>query len=159
MTTVAFQVDEFQSVLKQADGSYLRSSERPPMSFDYEVLTFTNSQKTRFWNNQSINLTQDEIAEVQAYIDTIEADDNLSETMAQIHQSKKILAATDWYVVRKMEIGTEIPENITLMRTKAREPAIEFSNAITAVSTFSLIKLSTTSLNVKRGSISTGFTK
>lgn len=121
MTTVAFQVDEFQSVLKQADGSYLRSSERPPMSFDYEVLTFTNSQKTRFWNNQSINLTEDEIAEVQAYINTIEADDNLSETMAQIHQSKKILVATDWYVVRKMEIGTEIPENITLMRTKARE--------------------------------------
>ena len=121
MTTVAFQVDEFQSTLKQADGSYLRSSERPPMSFDYEVLTFTNSQKTRFWNNQSINLTEDEIAEVQAYINTIEADDNLSETMAQIHQSKKILAATDWYVVRKMEIGTEIPENITLMRTKARE--------------------------------------
>ena len=121
MTTVAFQVDEFQSVLKQADGSYLRSSERPPMSFDYEVLTFTNSQKTRFWNNQSINLTEDEIAEVQAYIATIEADVNLSEKMAQIHQSKKILAATDWYVVRQLEIGTAIPENITLMRTKARE--------------------------------------
>lgn len=121
MTTVAFQVDEFQSVLKQADGSYLRSSERPPMSFDYEVLTFTNSQKTRFWNNQSINLTDDEIAEVQAYVDGIQADDSLSETMAQIHQSKKILAATDWYVVRKLEIGTEIPENITLMRTRARQ--------------------------------------
>jgi hypothetical protein len=87
MTTIAFQVDEFQSVLKQADGSYLRSNERPPMSFDYEVLTFTNSQKTRFWNNQSINLTEDEIAEVQTYVDSIQADNGLSETMAQIHQS------------------------------------------------------------------------
>ena len=120
MTTVAFQVDEFQSVLKQADGSYLRSNERPPMSFDYEVLTFTNSQKTRFWNNQSINLTEDEIAEVQTYVDSIQADNGLSETMAQIHQSKKILAATDWYVVRKLEIGTEVPEHITNMRATAR---------------------------------------
>jgi hypothetical protein len=120
MTTIAFQVDEFQSVLKQADGSYLRSNERPPMSFDYEVLTFTNSQKTRFWNNQSINLTEDEIAEVQTYVDSIQADNGLSETMAQIHQSKKILAATDWYVVRKLEIGTEIPEHITNMRATAR---------------------------------------
>jgi len=120
MTTIAFQVDEFQSVLKQADGSYLRSNERPPMSFDYEVLTFTNSQKTRFWNNQSINLTEDEIAEVQTYVDSIQADNGLSETMAQIHQSKKILAATDWYVVRKLEIGTEVPEHITNMRATAR---------------------------------------
>ncbi len=121
MTTIAFQVDEFQSTLKQADGSYLRSNERPPMSFDYEVLTFTPSQKTRFWNNQSINLTDDEIIEVQAYVDSIESENSLSESMAQIHQSKKILAATDWYVVRQLEIGTEIPENITLMRTKARD--------------------------------------
>lgn len=120
MTTIAFQVDEFQSVLKQADGSFLRSNERPPMSFDYEVLTFTNSQKTRFWNNQSINLTEDEISEVQTYVDSIQADNGLSETMAQIHQSKKILAATDWYVVRKLEIGTEIPEHITNMRATAR---------------------------------------
>jgi hypothetical protein len=117
---IAFQIDEFQSILKQNDGRVLRSNDRPPMSFDYEVLTFTPNDKSRFWNGVRHNLTEEQITEVQTYIDSIEADTALSETMAQIHQSKKILSATDWYVIRFLETGKAVPEHITEMRTKAR---------------------------------------
>lgn len=117
---IAFQIDEFQSILKQNDGRVLRSNDRPPMSFDYEVLTFTPTDKSRFWNNVRYELTAEQITEVQNYIDGIEADTALSETMAQIHQSKKILSATDWYVIRFLETGKAVPENITEMRTTAR---------------------------------------
>jgi hypothetical protein len=117
---IAFQIDEFQSILKQNDGRVLRSNDRPPMSFDYEVLTFTPNDKSRFWNGVRHDLTEEQITEVQTYIDSIEADTALSETMAQIHQSKKILSATDWYVIRFLETGKAVPEHITEMRTKAR---------------------------------------
>lgn len=121
MTHLAFQVNEFNTTLKMEDGSILRSNGRPAMSFDYDVLTFTESDKTRFWNNERIALTDDEIVEVQAYVDGIVGDENLSILMSQIHQSKSILAATDWYIIRHLETGKAVPENITQMRVKARE--------------------------------------
>jgi len=118
---LAFQIDEFQTILKKADGKILRSNARPPMSFDYEVLTFTEQDKSRFWAGQRYNLTTDEIAEVQAYVDSVEEDTNLTDHMTVIHQAKKILAATDWYVVRLLETGTPVPEDISNMRTLARK--------------------------------------
>ena len=121
MTHLAFQVNEFNTTLKMEDGSILRSNGRPAMSFDYDVLTFTESDKTRFWNNERIALTDDQIVEVQAYVDGIVGDENLSILMSQIHQSKSILAATDWYIIRQLETGKAVPENITQMREKARE--------------------------------------
>jgi hypothetical protein len=121
MTTIAFQVDEFQSIIKKQDGSILRSNARPPMSFDYEVLTFTTQEKTRFWAGERHELTDEQITEVEAYVNSIEVDADLSSTMARIHQSKKILAATDWYVIRFLETGKAVPDHITDMRTKARD--------------------------------------
>ena len=121
ITINAFQVDNFQSVARLPDGTYLRSNERPIMSFDYDVLTFTSEVKQRTWNGQPIDLTADQITEVQAYIDTIEVDADKSDAMATIHAGRKILEGTDWYVIRQMETGTAVPDNILEMRTKARE--------------------------------------
>lgn len=45
------------------------------------------------------------------------------------------LAATDWYVVRKQEVGTEIPEKIVLYRNKVRQAAESNKVAINAAST------------------------
>lgn len=121
-TTInAFQVDSFQSVARRSDGTYLRSNERPTMSFDYDVLTFTAELKQRSWNGQPIDLTEDQIVEVQAYIDTIEVDAEMNDAMSIIHNSKKMLEGTDWYVTRQSETGKAIPDNIKEMRTKARE--------------------------------------
>jgi len=117
----AFQVDEFGATAKTSEGRILKSSERPPMSFDYEVLTFTTQEKHRFWQLQRHELTEDEQAEVQRYIDTIEVDGALTEQLAQNQQAKKILASTDWYVIRFLETGVPVPPEITDMRAKARE--------------------------------------
>lgn len=117
---VAFQVNEFQTILKQDNGAVLRSNARPAMSFDYEVLTYTLTDKSRFWRGTKHDLTAEEIIEVENYISTVEEDPSTTNSMTQIHQSKSILAATDWYVIRKLETGKEIPANISEMRATAR---------------------------------------
>ena len=118
---VGFQVDDFQSVARTTNGSFLRSNARPTMSFDYDILTFTSNLKNRTWQGEAFELTEDEVAEVEAYITTIATDESLSDAMAQIHESKKMLAGTDWYVIRKMDTGVEIPDNIKQLRARARE--------------------------------------
>lgn len=118
---VAFQINEFQTTLKTVDGRILRSNSRPPMSFDYEVLTFTTQEKSRFWAGQKYNLSDEEILEVQSYVDSVEADPALTGIMTQIHQSKSILASTDWAVIKSLETGIPVPEHITKLRTEARK--------------------------------------
>ena len=118
---IAFQIDEFGTTAKTDDNRVLRSNARPPMSFDYEVLTFTNYEKTRFWQLNKVNLTDDECAEVQRHIDSIEVNTELTQELSRNHQARKILQSTDWYVVRFLETGTPVPEEITEMRRQARE--------------------------------------
>lgn len=118
---IAFQIDEFGTTAKTDSNQVLRSNARPPMSFDYEVLTFTNYEKTRFWQLNKVNLTDDECAEVQRHIDSIEVNTALTQELSQNHQARKILQSTDWYVVRFLETGTPVPEEITEMRRQARE--------------------------------------
>jgi hypothetical protein len=121
---IAFQIDEFGTTAKTDDNRVLRSNARPPMSFDYEVLTFTNYEKTRFWQLNKVNLTDDECAEVQRHIDSIEVNTELTQELSRNHQARKILQSTDWYVVRFLETGTPVPEEITEMRRQARENII-----------------------------------
>lgn len=118
---IAFQIDEFGTTAKTDDNKVLRSNARPPMSFDYEVLTFTAHDKSRFWQLNKVNLTDDECAEVQRHIDSIEVNTALTQELSQNHQARKILQSTDWYVVRFLETGTPVPEEITEMRRQARE--------------------------------------
>jgi len=122
---VAYQTDEFGTTIRYDDGRVLRSSSRPPMSFDYEVITYTHNTKTRFWDGNIYPLTSEEITEVESYIESVSADEELSEQMARVHQSRKILQSTDWYVVRYMDTGKDIPDNIKKLREKARELANE----------------------------------
>ena len=51
-------------------------------------------------------------------------DKELTTQMAQNHQARKILAQTDWYVIRKMETGKEIPDNIISLRMQARSNVV-----------------------------------
>ena len=116
----ALQIDEFGTVGRTQDGQTLRSASRPPFSFDYEVLTYTPIERSRFWKLERHKLTEEQEAEVERHIDSITVDTELTTRMAQNHQARKILADTDWYVVRKMETGKEIPADIADMRNKAR---------------------------------------
>tara|TARA_X000001036_G_scaffold141529_1_gene134382 strand:- start:495 stop:908 length:414 start_codon:yes stop_codon:yes gene_type:complete len=121
----ALQIDEFGTVGRTQDGQTLRSASRPPFSFDYEVLTYTPIERSRFWKLERHKLTEEQEAEVERHIDSITVDTELTTRMAQNHQARKILADTDWYVVRKMENGKEIPDHIIDMRMKARSLVVD----------------------------------
>ena len=59
-----------------------------------------------------------------------------SNFVSQIKQTAgSILIQTDWYVVRKADIGTEIPENVITYRASIRERSNELEQAINGVTT------------------------
>jgi len=52
---------------------------------------------------------------------------------AEIENLKLDLATTDWYVVRFVETGTPIPENVLAERQSKRERINELQNQIAAM--------------------------
>ena len=124
MTIIAFQIDEFGTTGRTNDGEVLRSNTIPTFSFDYDVLTYTQNERSRFWQLERHKLTEEQEAEVERHISGIVVDTELTTQMAQYHQARKILAQTDWYVVRKMETGKEIPDNIISLRMQARSNVV-----------------------------------
>ena len=116
----AFQVDQWGTVGRKKDGILIRSGTRPTFSFEYETVTYTENEKTVFYNLERRNLTVEEQEEVLRYISTIVIDQELSEKMTANAQAKSILEQTDWYVIRKIETDKAIPEDITSMRVQAR---------------------------------------
>ena len=124
MTIIAFQIDEFGTTGRTSGGELLRSLTIPSFSFDYDVLTYTQNERSRFWQLERHKLTEEQEAEVERHISGIVVDTELTKRMAQNHQARKILAQTDWYVVRKMETGKEIPDQIIAMRMQARSNVV-----------------------------------
>jgi ABC-type proline/glycine betaine transport system ATPase subunit len=57
-----------------------------------------------------------------------------SQNIAQVKQTAgSLLAGTDWYVVRKAEVGTDVPANVTAYRAAVRAEANRLEAAISAV--------------------------
>ena len=58
-----------------------------------------------------------------------------SQNIAQVNQTAgSLLAQTDWYVVRKADIGTDVPADVTAYRAAVRAEADRVEAAIAAVS-------------------------
>lgn len=117
---VFFQVNDFGVTYVTEDERVLKSQSRPPMSFDYEILTYSKDEKTVYKNLSKRDLTANEIEEVEAYLATIEEDPELTRKMAKNMQAKHYLSNTDWYVIRQIETGAPIPETILENRRLAR---------------------------------------
>ena len=98
----------------------LKSSSQPQMSFDYEILTYSNDERTIYINFTKRDMTPEEETEVSDYIKSIEADEMLSLQMLRNEQARDILEKTDWYVIRHQETGMPIPEDILTLREQAR---------------------------------------
>ena len=49
----------------------------------------------------------------------------MNSSVHRVGMAKSYLASTDWYVSRKSETGTAIPENISALRAQARIDASE----------------------------------
>lgn len=118
---VQFQVNQSGVTVKYDSGIILRSSARPPMSFDYDILTYTDEEKTVFHNFSKRDLTPSELTEVSQYIDSIQEDTELTQKMARNAQAAQILHQTDWYVTRSFETGKPIPDHILALRQSARD--------------------------------------
>ena len=63
MTIIAFQIDEFGTTGRTTGGEVLRSNTIPTFSFDYDVLTYTQNERSRFWQLERHKLTEEQEAE------------------------------------------------------------------------------------------------
>jgi hypothetical protein len=77
-------------------------------------------------------------AETEQMVDTTEqvvTKGLKSQNIAQVKQTAgSLLAQTDWYVVRKADIGTDVPADVTAYRAAVRAEADRLEAAIAAVS-------------------------
>lgn len=102
----------------------LKSNSKPPMSFDYEILTYSADEKTVYVNYSRRDLTAEELEEVESYILSIQENEDFSLMMLKNMQAKEVLNTTDWFVIRLLETGVPIPEEITELRAAAREEIV-----------------------------------
>ena len=120
ITDVFFQVTWDGVTYVTSLRKVLKSSSNPPMSFDYEILTYSNDEKSIYLNFTKRDMTEEEETEVSDYIKSIEADEALSLKMLRNEQARDILEKTDWDVIRKQETGVAIPEDVLTLREQAR---------------------------------------
>lgn len=97
------------------------SSIKPTFSFQYSSLTFIANKKTYTFNNQEYPLTSEQQAEVAAFIESVNPDPALTAQIVTNLEAKRYLYETDWYVVRFIETGIPVPEDITNARAAARQ--------------------------------------
>lgn len=108
------------SVLK-VDGTKLFNNIRPVFSFEYQAMKFINSvQHYLLADGTVVDMTEAQIAEVSAYLETVQEDPALTAALRANDSSLRYLSTTDWYVVRLMETGVPIPADITAARAIAR---------------------------------------
>jgi hypothetical protein len=90
---------------------------KPVFSFEYQALSYDGI--TGGFRNENVDteLTTEQIQEIEDYIAAITADPIEQTNM----DSQMYLAETDWYVVRKFETGTAIPQEVLIKRQEARE--------------------------------------
>lgn len=81
----------------------------------------------RIVNGKRIEITEQEESAIQA-----EWSDNVTKqaTIQEIADLKALLKATDWYVIRKMENQTEIPNLISQRRTAARQRLSQLNESL-----------------------------
>jgi len=120
ITDVFFQVTWDGVTYVTSLRKVLKSSSQPPMSFDYEILTYSNDERSVYINFTKRDMTAEEETEVSDYIKTIEADEALSLKMLRNEQARDILEKTDWYVIRQQETGVAVPEDVLTLREQAR---------------------------------------
>jgi hypothetical protein len=109
-----------QSTVLYGDGKTLTAHIKPLMSFSYDRLRYTNSEKFYVIGDETIPLSNDQIDEIEQYISTITENKEATKMVADNRLNLQFLHSTDWYVVRFLETGVPIPEEISLKRAEAR---------------------------------------
>lgn len=107
-------------VVKVGSERSLQSNQKPEFSFDYDSLRFSTSIKEYTLAGQTIGMSEAEQRELLDYLATVEEDTAMTTRVARTTKCERYLNATDWYVVRKMETGAEIPADVTAERETCR---------------------------------------
>ena len=94
----------------------LKIEELGPISFDSENNVFTYAVNNKTWSETLSKLKENQIEETKII-------------------AKTILYNTDWYVVRKAEKGTAIPDDIELQRDNIRIACDNHETAINNLTT------------------------
>lgn len=91
-----------------------------PISFDSENNVFTYPVNDKTWSETLAQLKEKQIEEAKIF-------------------AKTLLYNTDWYVVRKAEKGTAIPDDIETQRDNIRTACNNHESAINALTTKSAV--------------------
>ena len=96
----------------------LTSNLKPEFSFEYDAVSYSSVDgiNTYQHDNVDVDLSPANIAEIEAFIATVEAD-----PVEQLNADSRLyLLQTDWYAIRQMESGVEIPVDVFAKRAAAR---------------------------------------
>lgn len=107
-------------VVKAGSDRSLQSNLKPEFSFDYDSLRFSTSIKEYNLSGQVFGMSEAEQQELLDYLATVEEDAEMTARVARTAKCEQYLNATDWYVVRKIETGAEIPADVTAERQTCR---------------------------------------
>jgi len=108
------------------DGRHIAGPTRPVFSFEYDALQFSMNVRSYVHAGVEVAMNEAQIAEVLHFLNHLDVSEAQSRRYAQSRQLIDYLASTDWYVIRALESGVPVPQDVTEARARARE-AIQWS--------------------------------
>lgn len=109
--------------VRRGDKYFSSNGHKPELTFEYDTLFYDNfnSVAKRLIGSELTLLTDVQCAEIETFIDGLVADPQTQTNL----ESQRYLAETDWFIVRKAELGTPIPTDILVGRAAAREAIVQ----------------------------------
>jgi len=108
------------------DGRHIAGPTRPVFSFEYDALQFSMNVRSYVHAGVEVAMNEAQVAEVLHFLNHLDVSEAQSRRYAQSRQLIDYLASTDWYVIRALETGVPVPQDVTEARARARE-AIQWS--------------------------------
>jgi hypothetical protein len=94
---------------------------RPVFSFDYDAMQFSMNVRSYVHAGVEVIMNEAQIAEVLDFLNNLDVSEACSRRYAQSRQLIDYLASTDWYVIRALECGVPVPQDVSEARARARE--------------------------------------
>ena len=120
---------KFGSIV-ETDGRRLVNSTKPIFSFGFTELRYDGAIRTVKLDDESRDLTDDEVTELDGFIDSIVVNESVSVQWDINVNQRLYLTNTDWYVTRFAETGIEIPAEIIAKRAEARSAIIALDSVV-----------------------------
>ena len=107
--------------LIEKDGKRLEAFIKPEFTFEYDSIQFHEQSKGYVLDDQWNTFTPAQEQELTTYIAANDEDPVIGPQIRTNIEAQTYLYDTDWYVIRKFETGTAIPQEVLIKRQEARE--------------------------------------